>query len=449
MCADPIEDAGVSAAENAAGRWVAESGAIIGRGTLLQRERYRFPVTVLGAIAVLLLLANCGSGAGQAPDSSQPPTTEDSGLSAAAQLGQKIFADKSLSASGQMSCATCHDPKANYAAPNALVVQLGGPDTNVPGFRTVPSLEYNERTGSFVTDNGSDSPSGGFTWDGRASTLQAQPQIPLLASNEMANASAADVVAKLQKATYAQQFAQLFGAGIFQDPDTALVNIGFALARYQIEDPSFHPYNSKYDYYLAGKVALTDQEMRGLQDFDDPKVGCSGCHLDTIGADGFPGSSPVFTDHQFEAVGVPRNASIPANADPTYFDMGLCGPLRTDLSTQTQYCGMFKTPTLRNVANRHVFFHNGYFTNLNDTLHFYVERDTNAAQWYPMNADGSVDKFNDLPAQYRTNVDFIDPPFNLKPGDPPALDETQIQDVLAFLQTLTDGYTPPTPPATQ
>src|SRR5438046_6683331 len=57
-------------------------------------------------------------------------------------LGEKIFADASLSASGAMACATCHDPEHAHAQSNDLSVQLGGPSLDVPGFRAVPSLQY-------------------------------------------------------------------------------------------------------------------------------------------------------------------------------------------------------------------------------------------------------------------------------------------------------------------
>jgi cytochrome c peroxidase len=397
-------------------------------------------------LAVLGCLYGCSGGGGGTPVQSTAPTTppqSGSGLSPAAALGEQIFGDKSLSASGQMSCATCHDPKANYGPPNNLAVQLGGPSLATPGFRAVPSLEYKERTPGYHQDPDLDGgvPSGGFMWDGRVNTLQAQPALPLLSPFEMDNASAADVAAKVQNAAYATDFAKLFGAGIFSDPETALEKVGYALSAYILEDSAdFYPFNSKYDYYLAGKVSLSAQEMRGLADFENSAVGCSGCHLDKIGADGLAGSSPVFTDYQFEAVGVPRNPNIPANSDPAYFDLGICGPLRTDQSLQAQYCGLFKTPTLRNVAKRPVFFHNGFFTSLSDALHFYVERDTNPALWYPSNPDGSVDKFNDLPPQYLGNVDVIDPPFDRSLGQAPALADADIEDLIAFLQTLNDGY---------
>jgi cytochrome c peroxidase len=96
------------------------------------------------------------------------------------------------------------------------------------------------------------------------------------------------------------------------------------------------------------------------------------CHLDQPTPDHRP---PQFTDTQYEALGVPRNPDVPANQDPHYCDLGICGPYRTDLQTQAQYCGMFLTPTLCNAATRMVFCHNGVDHNLRDVVEFYNLRD--------------------------------------------------------------------------
>jgi cytochrome c peroxidase len=134
---------------------------------------------------------------------------------------------------------------------------------------------------------------------------------------------------------------------------------------------------------------------------------------------------------------VPRNPEIAANAKPGYYDEGLCGPLRTDQAGQMSECGLFKTPGLRNVATRRVFFHNGRFHTLKEALQFYVRRDTHPAQWYP-SAGGVVDKFDDLPRERRGNVDVTDAPLTRTAGQEPLWNDAQIDDVIAFLETLTD-----------
>ncbi len=282
-------------------------------------------------------------------------------------------------------------------------------------------------------------PQGGLDWDGRATTIQAQAVGPLLDPREMANHNIGEVLARIKKAPYAEDLKKLFGAHIFDQPDLALNEALFALVRFQLEDPSFHPYSSKYDAYLAGKAKLTEAEMRGLKLFEDPKKGnCSSCHIDKPSRDGL--FRPAFTDYQFEALGAPRNHDIPANRDPHYYDLGLCGPLRTDYAHAASYCGLFKTPTLRNVATRKAFFHNGVFHSLKDVLHFYVERETDPAKWYPKLPNGEIDLYDDLPPEYKRNIDVVDAPFDRKQGEKPALNDAEIDDLIAFLNTLTDGY---------
>ena len=91
----------------------------------------------------------------------------------------------------------------------------------------------------------------------------------------------------------------------FDTPQLLVAEAMFAVARYQIEEPSFHPYTSKFDFWLEGKARLSAAELRGYLLFNDPqKANCAGCHLDQPSPDGLP---PLFTDHQFEALGVPRN----------------------------------------------------------------------------------------------------------------------------------------------
>lgn len=348
---------------------------------------------------------------------------------------------------------------------------LGGPDLSHQGVRSVPSLMYLERQPNFSIGPDNDQnenvnlaqlvassrdaprvqktatqeeqsarnmvPQGGLFWDGRANTLQEQAIAPLLDAREMDGGSAAIVAQKLRKAPYAGRMVQLFGESVFTNPHFAVSEALFAVARYQTEDASFHPYTSKFDYWLEGKARFTPDELRGYRLFNDQaKANCAGCHADQPGRDGLP---PLFTDHQYEALGVPRNGALTVNQSPAYFDLGICGPYRTDMSTDTQYCGLFATPTLRNVARRHVFFHNGVYHTLQQVMDFYDFRDTDPGKIYP-SVDGVVAKFDDLPPRYRANVDIVDPPFDRKPGASPAMTAADEKDIIAFLETLNDGY---------
>lgn len=367
-----------------------------------------------------------------------------------------------------MSCASCHNPAYSYAPDNDLPVQLGGPKRDLQGSRAVPSLTYLERTPRFSVrpdsqfdpdehvakarknaQHGHANPLnpvnaaqivavGGMDWDGRAAVLADQASGPLFDPREMANRDGAAVRAKLKSASYASDIVTLFGPQILTDDMAALNAVYQALARFQIEDRSFHRYDSKFDHWLAGRTVLTQQELRGMQLYEDQNKGnCATCHPDKPTKNRL---APAFTDYEFEALGAPRNKDLQQNGDLAHFDLGLCGPVRTDLSTQRDFCGMFKTPSLRNVATRKVFFHNGVFHSLQDVLRFYVERETQPEKWYPHNADGSVRRYDDLPDAHHDNIDTADAPFNRHAGDKPALNAQEIDDIIAFLQTLTDGY---------
>ena len=145
-------------------------------------------------------------------------------------------------------------------------------------------------------------------------------------------------------------------------------------------------------------------------------------------------------DFSYDNLGVPRNPELQRNTDPAYFDLGLCQ--RADLAQRGDRCGAFKVPSLRNVALRKSMFHNGRFKTLKEALSFYVQRDTSPEKWYPLASDGTVQKFDDVPAEYRGNVNTSEGPYNRGPRDVPALSDAEIDDVIAFLNTLTDGYAP-------
>ncbi|MFT3817410.1 MAG: cytochrome c peroxidase [Rubrivivax sp.] len=394
--------------------------------------RLRSRIVGIVSLAAATLLAGCGGGgvgdaAGSAP------------LSAQAALGEKIFNDTSLSASGRQSCASCHVGDAGHAPDNALAAQFGGADLGLQGVRLAPGIRYLADNTAFHFD-GEGTPTGGFFWDGRAPTLAAQAGEPFLNPLEMAMPSKAAVIARLAQAPYAADFQKVFGADILTRPDDAYERLKLALQAYQKEDGDFRPFSSKYDEFLRGKAALSTQELRGLALFNNPLKGnCAGCHPSAKGSDG---SHPLFTDFTYDNLGLPRNPELQANADPAYFDLGLCARAGGDLAARTDLCGAFKVPSLRNVALRKALFHNGVFKNLKDAVTFYVQRDTSPEKFYPLKPDGSVDKFNDLPAAYKANVNTTEVPYNRQPGDAPALNDAEIDDLVAFLGTLTDGWQP-------
>jgi len=419
--------------------------------------------------AVVAGLAACGGGGGARGTAAPNP------LSAAAALGESIFHDTALSASGLQSCATCHVESRAFAGDDGLAVPLGGPEMDLPGFRNAPSLMYVSFTPAFHIESDG-SPNGGAFRDGRARDLVAQALQPFVTPFEMANADAAEVVARLRTRPYLDDFVALYGADVLDDPDTALQRIASAVAAYEREDVDFRPFSSKFDAFRAGRAELSSKELNGLRLFNDPTRGnCAACHP-SASADGK--TPALFTDFSYDNLGLPRNAMIPANDDATtladvrfnsgdgvhtYYDAGLCGPFRTDQQgISRSVCGAFKVPTLRNVALTAPYFHNGVFATLHDALAFYVTRDTRPASWYPVAADDRVVKFDDLEAIYGGaftvdptvpgsdvgyvgNVNTTEIPYNRLIGEAPSLTSDEIDDVVAFLCTLTDGYDPAHP----
>jgi cytochrome c peroxidase len=398
------------------------------------------------ASAIVLTASTSGPGQAGAEMSRAEARRQAERLSA---LGQVLFFDPSLSGSGRLACSSCHDPAHGFGPANDRAVQLGGGDMHRPGVRAVPSLKYLQAVPPFTEhfhesedeadesiDNG---PTGGLTWDGRVDRGADQARIPLLSDFEMGNRGEVDVARRVLAAGHGKEIAAIAGPKAATDPATVYKTALKALEVYQQDYGTFYPYSSKYDAVLAGRAELTPQEARGLELFNAPNKGnCASCHISRRGKDGTP---PQFTDYGLIALGVPRNRDIPANKDPAYFDLGLCGPLRTDFRQREDYCGLFRTPTLRNVALRQTFFHNGAVHSLRDAVRFYVERETRPERWYPRKADGSIDKYDDLPETAKANVN-MDPPFDRKAGDAPALTPAEIDDVVAFLGTLTDGYEP-------
>jgi cytochrome c peroxidase len=359
-------------------------------------------------------------------------------------IGRALFFDPALSASGRISCVTCHAPGHAFGPPNDLPVQRGGADGRRYGVRAVPALTYGQNvppfTEHYFDDEGDDSidqgPAGGRTWDGRAQSVHDQARLPLFSPFEMANANVSAVIATVRHAGYAAKMRAAFGANIFGDENLAFKGVLMALEAYQQSPGEFYPYSSKYDAWLRHEASLSRAEMRGLAAFNDPAKGnCARCHPSAM----HNGAFPAFTDFGYAGIGAPRNQKIPANVDPEYFDLGLCGPLRTDFKDKSEYCGLFRTPSLRNAARRRVFFHNGVFHSLEEVLRFYAERDTQPQKWYPRGPAGSTLKFDDLPAQYLANMD-MQAPFGGQPGGAPALNDNDIRDIVAFLRTLSDGF---------
>lgn len=380
----------------------------------------------------------------------RPDPIPETGLSEVQLLGKHLFEDKNLSEPAGVACASCHEAGKAFQGNNGsriAAVALGSRPEHF-GLRNTPTIMYAALSPAFhVAEEKNDKgeiehlPTGGQFHDGRAADLAAQAEGPLRDINEMNNASLQVIVDKVKSASYAPLMKRLYGDAVFDNTTEAFAKISAAIASFE-STTLFMPYASKFDAVLAGKERFTSLEEKGFALFKDPEKGnCLACHVGK--EDSRNPADWLFTDFTYDNFGVPRNHDIPENANATYYDLGLCKQPGLDKHLPRGFdaktlCGAFKVPTLRNVAVTGPYMHNGFFKDLRDVVKFYATRDTHPELWYGKNPDGSVNKFDDLPAIYHANVNTSEAPYDRKKGETPRLNDADIDAVTAFLKTLTD-----------
>jgi cytochrome c peroxidase len=393
-------------------------------------------------LACLLAVASCaavGARIGSTPQLPAMPGVAGPFQPAPARvaLGRQVFFDARLSEPAGTSCASCHDPAQGFAGNHGgrIGVALGSrPD--LVGRRNVPSALYASYVPPlfFYQDDDAPAPTpfGGLFMDGRVDTVAELARHPLLDPLEMHNRSAGDVARKLRTASYADGFRRAFGPEVFATTASTLAALGAAMEAF-LQSREMNPFSSRYDAWVQGRAQLNAQELRGLKLFKDPDRGnCVSCHRFNE-TSGNPARS-LFTDFGYDAIAVPRNRAIPANRDPRRFDEGLCATAAAKGWPESgQWCGYFRTPSLRNVAVRERYMHNGVFADLRDVVAFYATRSIEPERWY-------VDRpFDDIAPRHLGNVNVATLPYNRRKGMKPALDDTDIDAIVAFLGALTDA----------
>lgn len=346
---------------------------------------------------------------------------EASTLSSSQHLGKDIFFDARLSSPVGQSCASCHSPKHGFSQPNQKIATAEGATKGLFGNRNVPSIAYIAFTPKFhkVTEDGETLNVGGFFLDGRVATLEDQATKPMLNPIEMGVANEAALVQKIKDSGYEKSFDKIYGKGSLNETKTAIKHISSAIADYERSE-ELSPFNSKYDAYLKGDVKLSKQELRGLKLFEaEDKGNCAACHPSKLDeASKFP---PLFTDFTYDNLGVPSNKNNPFLNNPSehnpqglaYKDKGM-GDALNDSSED----GKFKVSTLRNIALTAPYMHNGVFKTLKEAVNFYNTRDTDS-KWAAPEVSKNVNK---------------DELGDLK------LSDNEVDDIVAFLNTLSDGY---------
>lgn len=291
------------------------------------------------------------------------------------QLGSQVFADTALSQPEGQSCADCHTARVAFRDPESSRSTSMGAVAGRFGVRNAPTAMYARYIPPLHLDRGSGRWIGGLFWDGRAGSLEDQAAGPLLNPLEMNNPDKARVVAAVRRAPYTPAFRELFGPAALDDVDTAFGHVTEVIAAFE-RTSGFAPFSSRYDRYLAGEIALTEPEQRGLAIFEDPRRGnCAGCHPSRPGPAGAP---PLFTDGSYANLGIPKYENNKFYVQPPafnpagdrYIDHGLAATV--DDPAQD---GKFRVPTLRNIAVTPPYGHNGYFQNLPYLIDFLNTRD--------------------------------------------------------------------------
>jgi cytochrome c peroxidase len=354
-------------------------------------------------------------------------------------VGREIFFDTDLSWPRGQSCASCHDPGSGFADPEIILPVSEGAILGRFGARNAPSAAYASFTPVRAYDETLATFVGGQFLDGRAATLEEQAKEPFLNRLEMNMPSKRAVVSRVRGAAYADDFRAVFGRRSLSPTDVrrAYDRIVAAIAAYE-RSAELNSFTAKHDYAmtlvgLPRMMTFTADERMGMMLFNG-KAQCSVCHVNPMSglppnqASTIVPTEPIlYSDYRYANLGIPKNwespfLTLPESFNPdgaAYIDHGLAADLPGGVEANPQFDGMFKTPSLRNVAHTAPYGHNGFFKTLKEIVHFYNTRDVSGAGW---------------PAP--------EVPYNIETelmGDL-GLTPTEENQIIAFLLTLSDGW---------
>ncbi|SFO84436.1 cytochrome-c peroxidase [Tranquillimonas alkanivorans] len=418
-------------------------------------------MSIRTAIALALTACGTGAAAGDLP----PPVTDDMYIDVArdeAKLGQLLFYDPVLSGNRNISCATCHHPRFGTSdglplgigeggtglGPERTVDAANAPEERVP--RNAPALfnlgahEFTRLFADGRVEVDASRPSGMRTpmedemLAGFSGLLSAQTMFPVLSQDEMAGHYSENDVAQAarqgfitgpggawdrlaQRVSDIDAYRQRFEAVY---PDIAagrpvdFTDISNAIAAFMAWE--WRSDDSPFDAHLRGDASLTGAALRGMELFYGD-AGCGACH-----------SGPFLTDHDFHAMGVPQIGPGKAARFETHQrDVG-----RMRVTGREEDAYRFRTPSLRNVADTAPYGHTGAFS---DLAAFVAHHADPAGTTFNLRAVG-------LPPGIGDGADFE---LWSDPGEraailaavttaPVKLSETDVADLVAFLETLSD-----------
>ncbi|WP_448701347.1 cytochrome-c peroxidase [Mucilaginibacter sp. AW1-3] len=296
-------------------------------------------------------------------------------------LGKRLFFEKNISGNSQRSCAGCHQPEKYFTDGLPKSPRLDGHGTIS---RNAPTLLY--AAYQYSQD-----------WDGRARSIEEQV-INVMHNKDEMNADSAVVIQKLKQVP---EYSNLFERAFAARPAVTITNLSAAIAAYL---RTLAPFNSAFDRYMNGdRKALNAKQISGFNLFMG-KAQCGTCHFAPI----FNGLTPPgYQATEYEILGTPLTDDLQhPKADP---DMG-----RYVYYPTRYYKRAFKTPTVRNVARTAPYMHNGGFRSLQTVVDLY-------------NKGGGQGIGLDVAEQ------------TLAP-EPLKLNKSEVKNIVAFLNSLTDRY---------
>ncbi len=308
----------------------------------------------------------------QAPSPAHNPTTPQK-----VALGEQLFFDKSLSRDGTLSCASCHDLY-KHAGADGRSTSLG--IDSQTGDRNAPTV-WNT---AFQTM---------FFWDGRAPSLEEQAKGPLVNPVEMGMPSLVEVEKKVaEQEHYRKAFAEVFGQGV----EINIEYIAQAIAAYE---RSLITSDTPYDRFVRGDInALSPAQLRGMALFQT--VGCITCH-----------HGPNFSAASIFDGSMPQRI-FPSNPIPEEQRYNLL--LNYNKASDTNR-GVWRVPSLRNVALTGPWLHNGAVKELEEVVRIM--------------AAGQLGRSGH-------HLLWSDKESTMREQNQPKLAEQEVEDIVAFLNAL-------------
>jgi cytochrome c peroxidase len=305
------------------------------------------------------------------------PLTEES-----VELGRRLFYDRRLSGNNTVSCATCHQQRLAFTDGRRTGIGVSG-----------KPLAFNSMSLANLMWGAQH-----FFWNGRAATLEAQALVPIQHPDEMAE----DLQRLVAELGTDDRYRALFEAAY---GGISSVAVSRALASFE---RTLISSNSRYDQFLRGEITLNAQEELGRKLFmahPDAKVSLRGANC-------------IDCHSQFLTSGF--NTRLDGFSNNGLDDEGHLPPGLRSVTGDPAHRGLFKVPTLRNIALTAPYMHDGRFATLEEVLRHYNGGIRNSSTLSPLIAQA-----DNLGAESQEGISLH-------------LTESEQAAIIAFLRTLTD-----------